>query len=186
VALALPVLAALVVGLLLGGSVRKLGQLQLKAVWLLFAAVGLQVVAFPFAFLPWQTGQTAGTALWLGSYALLVVAAALNIRIAGVPLLALGMGANLLAIAVNGATMPVLPAAMHEAGRTEVVHANSTAAADPSFPWLVDRWSAPDWIPFANVFSVGDVAIALGATVIVLAAMGLALPRPTPLRRSAQ
>jgi len=44
---------------------------------------------------------------------------------------------------------------------------------DPSLPWLVDRWAAPDWLPFANVFSAGDVVIALGAFVIVLAGMGV-------------
>ena len=43
-------------------------------------------------------------------------------------------------------------------------------------PWLIDRWAAPDWIPLANVFSVGDVIIALGAFVVVLAGMRVRLP----------
>ena len=178
-ALAFPVFVALVVGLLLGGSPGRLADLRLRASWLLFTALGLQIVAFPFAILPWQTGQAAGTVLWLGSYVLLVVAALLNLRIAGVPLLAAGMAANVLAVAVNKGTMPVLPQAMHAAGRTDVVQANSTAASDATLSWLVDRWSAPDWIPFANVFSVGDVLIAAGAVVVVLAAMGVRVPRPS-------
>ena len=181
-ALALPVLAALVVGVLLGGSPRQLAELRLNASWLLFAALGLQIVAFPFAFLPWQTGETTGTVLWLGSYVLLVVAALLNVRIPGVALLAAGLAANVLAVAANRGTMPVLPEAMHAAGRTDAVQANSTAATNPTLAWLVDRWPAPDWIPFANVFSVGDVLIAAGAFVVVLAAMGVRIPR---LRRSA-
>jgi hypothetical protein len=44
----------------------------------------------------------------------------------------------------------------------------------------VDRWAAPDWLPLANVFSVGDVVIALGAFVIVLAGMGVRLRRELP------
>jgi hypothetical protein len=177
VALALPVLAALLIGLLLGGDPRRLGELRLRASWLLFTALGVQIVAFPFSFLPWQTGETTGTALWLGSYVLLVVAALLNLRIAGVSLLAAGMAANVLAVAANRGTMPVLPHAMHAAERTDAVQANSTAVSDPHLSWLVDRWSAPEWIPFANVFSVGDVLIAIGAMVVVLAAMGVRAPR---------
>jgi hypothetical protein len=182
-ALALPVLLAVLLGLALGGSLSRLGDLRLRGTWFLFAAVGLQVGAFPFGFLPWSTGWTTGTVLWLASYALLTAGALLNLRIRGVPLLAAGIGANLVAILGNGGAMPVLPSAMHAAGRTELVHANSTAASDPSLAWLVDRFAAPEWVPLANVFSVGDVAIALGAIVVVLTAMGVALPRGALLRR---
>ena len=88
-----------------------------------------------------------------------------------------GMALNLAAILANRGTMPVRLAAMHDAGRIDAVQANSTAMSDPSMPWLVDRWAAPDWIPLANVFSVGDVIIAVGAVVIVLAGMGVRAPR---------
>lgn len=179
-ALALPVLAAVVVGLVLGGSLANLSRLELRAPWLFLAAIGLQLVAFPLAFFPWQTDATAANALWVASYGLLVVAAALNVRNTGVPIVAAGMLLNLAAIVANRGTMPVRLEAMHDAGRIDVVRANSTAMPEPSLPWLVDRWAAPDWIPFANVFSVGDVVIAVGAFVLVLAAMGVRLPRFAP------
>jgi hypothetical protein len=178
-ALALPIVAALGVGLALGGRLGNLANLDLRAVWLFFAAVALQLVAFPLPFFPWATGETTASALWLVSYGLLIVAALLNARITGVPIVALGMLLNVAAIVANRATMPVLPGAMRDAGRTDVVVNNSTAADDPALPWLVDRWAAPDWIPLANVFSVGDVVIAVGAVVLVLAAMGVRLPRPS-------
>lgn len=73
--------------------------------------------------------------------------------------------------------MPVSPSAMHDAGRTAVTQANSTAMAEPRLEWLVDRWTAPEWIPLANVFSIGDVVITAGAIVIVLYAMGVRMPR---------
>jgi len=184
VALALPVFAALLVGLVLGGRVSRLAELPLRAHWLFFAAIALQVVAFPFGFLPWRTGDTAASLLWLASYALLVAAAVVNRRIAGVPVVAGGLGMNVAAVAANGGTMPVLPEAMQAAGDDYLTQANSTAAAEPNLPWLVDRWAAPDWIPLANVFSVGDVLIAAGAVVIVLAAMGPF--RPGLTRRAAK
>jgi hypothetical protein len=173
VVLALPVLAALVVGVALGGRLGDLARLRLRGSWLFFAAVALQVVAFPFGFLPWTTDEIVAALLWLASYVLLIVAAVLNRRIVGVPIVALGMGSNVAAIAANGGTMPVLPEAMRGAGGSHTTLNNSTAAPDPRLSWLVDRWAAPDWVPLANVFSVGDVLIAVGAVVIVLAALGV-------------
>lgn len=176
-ALALPIVAALGLGLVLRGRVGGLARLHLRATWLFPAAFALQLLAFPFEFLPWSTDQTLATALWLISYGLLIVAAALNARTVGVPIVAAGMLLNLSAIIANRGSMPVLPEAMRSAGGNHTTLNNSTATSDPQFAWLVDRWAAPDWIPLANVFSVGDVVIAVGAVVIVLAGMGVRLPR---------
>jgi hypothetical protein len=184
VSLALPVVVAVVVGLLLGGSLGRLAELPLRAPWLFLSAIALQVVAFPVGALPWRTHETVASVLWVASYGLLLVAAALNRRIVGVPVVAVGMLANLAAILANRGTMPVRVDAMHDAGRVAVTQANSTALADPALPWLVDRWAAPDWIPLANVFSVGDVVVALGAVVIVLAGMSVQ-PQRLFVRRDA-
>jgi uncharacterized protein DUF5317 len=178
VSLAFPVLFGVGLGVLLGGKVGRLAELPLRAPWLFLAAVAIQLVAFPVAVLPWRTHSTVASILWVVSYGLLLVAAGLNRRIAGVPLVALGMLLNLAAILANRGTMPVRLEAMHDAGRVAVTQANSTALADPNLPWLVDRWAAPGWVPLANVFSVGDVVIAAGAVVIVLAGMGVRWPRP--------
>lgn len=175
--LAFAVVGALALGLVLGGRLGNLAELRLRASWLFFAAIALQVVAFPVAFLPWRTDADVASLLWLTSYAFLIVAAFLNRRIIGIPVVALGMCMNVAAIVANGGTMPVSPSAMHDAGRTAVTQANSTAVADPRLEWFVDRWAAPDWIPFANVYSIGDVVIAAGAVVVVLYAMGVRLPR---------
>lgn len=175
--LALPVVGALAVGLLLGGRIAALAELRLRATWLFFVAIALQIVAYPFAFLPWRMDAGAASVLWLTSYAFLFVAAFLNRRIVGVPIVALGMFANVAAVVANGGTMPVTHSAMRDAGRTALTQANSTAVTDPRLGWLVDRWAAPEWVPLANVFSVGDVVIAVGAVVIVLAGMGVRVPR---------
>ncbi len=175
--LAFPVVGALALGLVLGGRLGHLAGLRLRASWLFFVAIAVQVVAFPFAFLPWSMDAGDASLLWLTSYAFLIVAAFVNRRITGVPIVALGMCMNVAAIVANGGTMPVSPSAMHDAGRSAVTQANSTAVEDPRLEWLVDRWAAPDWIPLANVFSIGDVVIAAGAVVIVLHGMGVRVPR---------
>jgi hypothetical protein len=172
-ALLLPIAAALALCAPLGGRLGALAELRLRAIWLLFVALGLQVVAFPFGFLPWETGETPAKALWLASYACLLVAAALNRATRGVPIVAVGLLLNLAAIVANGGQMPVLPGARDASGHSYVSEANSVADPDPVLGWLVDRWAAPDWVPLANVYSVGDVVIALGAFVLVLAAAGV-------------
>lgn len=184
-ALVFPVLAAAVAGLLLGGSLRRLARLRLRGIGLLYVAVALQVIAFPFAFMPWRTPETPAKLLWLASYALVLAATVLNRRLTGVPVVAAGMALNLVAVLANRGLMPVLPSSMHAAGHDYAVSNNSIADAQPHLAALVDRWAAPDWIPWANVYSVGDVVIAAGAALIVLAAMGITRRVPRA-RRAAQ
>lgn len=181
----LPIALGLIVALVCGGRVGRIAELRLRALWLFFLAFGIQVVAFPFALLPWTTGEDAAKALWLVSYGCLLVAAVLNRRIVGAQIVALGMALNLVAILSNGGRMPATPEAMAGAGLDFDVMHNSVAATDPNVPWLVDRFAAPGWMPLANVFSVGDVVIAIGAFVLVFAAMGARVPGLPP-RRSEQ
>ena len=105
------------------------------------------------------------------------MAAALNRRILGAQVVAVGMALNLAAILSNGGRMPATPEAMEAAGLNFAVKHNSVAAAEPNLSWLVDRFAAPDWVPLANVYSVGDVVIALGAVMLVFSATGARLPR---------
>jgi hypothetical protein len=171
--LALPLLVGLLLSLALGGSLRAVSRLRLRSVSLFYAAIVLQVVAFPFAFLPWTTPDPLQRVLWLASYALLVIGASRNAHLRGVRVIVVGMALNLVAVVANAGRMPVLPQAMHGAGHDYGVRMNSVADADPRIDWLVDRWAAPDWVPLANVFSVGDVVIALGAFALGLAAAGV-------------
>jgi hypothetical protein len=171
--LALPLVLGLLVSLALGGSLRAVANIRLRSLWLFYLAIGVQVVAFPFAFLPWATPDSLQRVLWLCSYALLGLGAARNLHIRGVRLVVAGMSLNLAAVVANGGRMPVLPDAMRAAGHEYGVRMNSVAAPDPRLDWLVDRWAAPDWVPLANVFSVGDVVIALGALTLGLAVTGV-------------
>ena len=173
--LVFPVLVATLLGLALGGTVRRLSQIQLVRIELFYAAVAFQILAFPFPFLPWRTPEPAAKALWLVSYALVLAATWCNRLLTGVPVVALGTLLNLVAVLANGGLMPALPSAVHGSGNSYHVSNNSITVAQPHLAALVDRWAAPDWLPLANVFSVGDVVIGIGAAVIVLAGMGVSL-----------
>jgi uncharacterized protein DUF5317 len=180
--LALPLLLGLAVAPLLGGSWRAVGQLRLAGVPWFYAAIALQVVAFPAQRLPWRTPDAVAIGLWLASYALFAVGLVRNARIPGVPLVAVGLVSNVVAIVANGGHMPALPGALRAAGLHFSQSRNSVLLVHPHLAALVDRWAVPAWIPWGNVFSVGDVCIALGGLVFALAATDVfrAFRRRTP------
>ena len=171
-ALAWPLLIGLALAPLLGGRWSRLAELKIRWVGLFYAAIACQIVAFPVSALPWRTPDRAAVVLWLISYALFAVAAARNVRLPGVPLISVGMLSNVAAIVGNGGHMPALPSALRAAGLHFHQSRNSTALAEPHLSWLVDRWAAPAWVPWANVYSVGDVLIAFGGFVLALGATG--------------
>jgi len=171
------VVIGVVVGLILGGRLDRIADVRLRAPWLFYVAIGMQVLAFPSPVVPLHASEVVATALSIGSYACLLLVFVLNRELTGMPIAGAGMLMNLVAILSNGLHMPALPSAMRDAGLSYTgVHNNSVAEAHPHLPWLVDRWAAPSWVPAGNVFSVGDVVIAVGVLVLVTAAMGAHLP----------
>lgn len=174
--------AAVALGLLLGGRLGAMAEVNVRAIWLFYLAILIQIIAFPSGVLPWSIDDGAARVLWLASYACLGAAAVANRRLAGAPVVALGMLLNLVAIVANKGHMPGLPHALREAGINSQLHNNSIAMADPNLSWLVDRWATPTWIPLGNVYSIGDVVLAVGAFVLVLSAMKVSLPSPLRVR----
>jgi hypothetical protein len=59
-------------------------------------------------------------------------------------------------------------------------YSNSTVANEPALLPLTDLFAMPRWLPFANVFSIGDVAIGLGVVTVIVVAMRTARSRPQP------
>ena len=165
------VLAGLVVGLVLGGSPRRLASLRVRFLWLAYVGIALQVAAFPSGVLPWSMPEAAAKALWLGSYVALGGLILANIRIPGLALIGLGQACNLVAILANHGLMPVTRGALDSAGLSYHLRNNSVAVVHPQLAWLVDRWAVPSWLPLGNVYSVGDIAIGIGVLVTIVIAM---------------
>jgi Family of unknown function (DUF5317) len=183
VVLALPFLVGLLAALPLGGRLRDLVGLRLHWVWLVYLALAFQIAAFPGQSFPWSTPDSAAVGLWIASDVILVAVVVRNVRLPGVVLVAVGLLCNLAAILANGGHMPALPSALADAGLHYHVSMNSESIAHPTLALLVDRWAVPTWIPFGNVFSVGDVIIAVGGFILALAVTGARLPglKPRPL-----
>jgi hypothetical protein len=152
---------------LFGGSLSKLATLGIKGGWAIAVALVLQIViisVIPKQMLGWP-GQT----LELGAYVLAVVFLVINRRIPWLWLVGLGGLSNLVAIGANAGVMPASPVALRAAGRARHPgqFMNSTILSHPHLAWLGDNFSVPRTLPLANVFSVGDVLLAVGALLLL-------------------
>ncbi len=161
--------AGILAGLAIGGRLGNLSTLRFRWGWLAVAGLVVQLVLFT------PTGDAlagnAGPPIYLASTLAVFVAVLRNIRLPGMPVVLFGSLSNLLAISANGGFMPADANAMEIAGLPPGDHANSVVLADPALRPLTDIFALPSWLPMANVFSIGDVLIAVGIVWTIAATM---------------
>lgn len=163
--LALVLFLALATAMLRGGRLTNLGDIEMKAWWLLLVGFGLQAAT---RFLPdTEWAETVGLIMVLGSFFLLMILVVVNRDRPGMWLAGVGVLMNFTVISLNGG-MPVLAeAAQVASGFTE-----STPDIVASFKHVVmDETTLltafADVIPIrlaghGQVISLGDVFLAVG------------------------
>jgi MFS family permease len=164
------IIVALIVGALAGGSFPRLGELKLRWPWLLAAALGLRLVVFFSGQGGFDTVLPVGW-FYVGAYVLVFAWLCGNWRVPGLQIASVGIGANMVAVLINGGKMPIWPGAYVGAGFT------ATDIADDPFHFLLEadtvaRFVArgglfgdvvPIPLPFIrDVVSIGDMLLALG------------------------
>jgi hypothetical protein len=164
------VLAGLVIGLVTGGSASRLAELRFAWVPLIVVGMAVQVLLFSTPL-----GDALGPlapAVYIASNLAVLAAVWRNIAIPGLPMVLVGGACNTLAIVANGGYMPVGPDALAALGRLPSEgYSNSRMVEGVVFGPLTDLFAMPAWVPAANVFSVGDVLIGVGAAIAIVAAM---------------
>ncbi len=163
--LALVLFIALAVALLRGGRLTNLGDIRLRAWWLLIISLVLQVVPGLLPDADWS--ESVGLAMVLLAFGLLMVMVILNRQQTGMWLAGIGVLMNLTVIAINGG-MPVLAEAAEVASGFTV----SSPDLSNSFKHIpLDDTSRltllADVIPLrvvtvGQVISLGDVFFAVG------------------------
>lgn len=152
---------------LLGGDLRRVGDLRLRWTGLaLVALLGQILVINVFGDV---LDHSMAAVLHVATYVPAGLVAIGNRRVPGVLLIAIGGAMNFAAIVANGGVMPASPTALASAGMplSETGFANSTAVAAPRLALLGDIWAVPAGWPLANVFSLGDVLLVVGAAVLL-------------------
>lgn len=164
-----PVLVAAIAALALGGSARNWSQQHVRWSPLATCAFVAQVALFfpPLDSQPWVLVW--GTWFWVMSMLCVLAMLARNafttqsrLRLAWT-VAALGVAANVLVVTVNHGTMPrTIP--LRADASDGVEHLSNVRVVDSDAPlvWLGDIIAEPDWLPLANVVSVGDLLLSLG------------------------
>jgi hypothetical protein len=159
----------IVIGYLLGGRLDRFVRWRFR--WAALALLGLAVQVALFSDPLADVVGAAGPPIYVVSTAAVLVAVIRNVTIPGMAIVALGATSNLLAIVANGGYMPVDPAALAAIGGGGPGYSNSSVVADPALRPLTDIFALPAWIPFNNVFSIGDVLLGIGIGATIVAAM---------------
>jgi hypothetical protein len=177
--LVLAVVLALVTVPVAGGRIGRLADVRLRWAPLLFAALVLQMLIVA-AVPSWDDALL--RAVHLGTYAMLFTFLWANRRIPRIWIVAAGGALNLIAIVANAGVMPAAPAAVRSAGiaSNAAEFANSGVLDHRRLSFLGDIWAIPRGWPLANVFSIGDVVIAVGVFAVVHALCGSRIAPPRP------
>jgi hypothetical protein len=174
------VLIGLVVGFLSGGRLAGLADLHLRWSSVILAGLFVQVVLFsePVS----ERIGTLGPPIYVASTAVVIVAILANRAIRGMLVVAAGAACNLAAIVANGGYMPASADAAAALGGSPhaSTYSNSIFVPDPALAPLTDIFALPEWVPFANVFSIGDVLIGIGIAIVIVAAMRSRSAASTP------
>ena len=164
-------------------------ELQLRHAWCVPAALAIQLVLVWFS-LGKSVPAVVETLIHISSYGFLIFFAMANARTKVLLPLFAGMAANAVAIVANGGKMPVSPDAARAAGIEVGEHSNVQLGGD-RLTFLGDVFALPHQMPFANVFSVGDLLIGAGMMVLIVVislgdrrALACSEPASSPARRA--
>jgi hypothetical protein len=175
-------------GILTGGSFTGFSVARFRYFPLLIAAALTQVLIFTEPVGTYEIIHDTGRFIYMGTLIATLFVLFSNLHIPGLRIVLLGAALNAVVIFANGGYMPSPESALREAGRYENVvqeqaeidageripHTNSKITDDDTpLEFLGDIIAIPEGYPLANVISIGDIFIALGAAVAVYRVMHL-------------
>lgn len=183
--LLLAIAISLLIGFLSGGTLKNISGLRIRYLPLLIAALLVQVAIFSSILGTRDFIYDYGPYIYIGTLAMSLFVMLMNMQIPGMPVIALGAFLNAVVITANGGYMPSPRSALIEADRlqhvqvdeqkkadNEWVLSNSTVADDDTrLRFLGDVIPIPDSVPFANVISIGDIILAIGAGIAIVGVM---------------
>ncbi|TAK30779.1 MAG: hypothetical protein EPO21_18675 [Chloroflexota bacterium] len=196
------VFLSVLIGLIAGGRLGRLGGIPLRRGYLIILAALMQSYVVYSAKAEIVSGLALPTVILLGSYIILIVACAVNLRLPGMYLVGLGLLLNLTVMTANGGYMPISAEQLQAAGFTrELSQVESyyrlPRSKDVLMPASEIRLAALSDVlvltlplPLDNrytrtVMSVGDVLVAVGIFFLAQAGLGsrLALFKLQPVGR---
>jgi len=174
----LPIAIGVLLGMLSGGRISRLALIQLRHIWLLLGATLVQIALIFASPVPPEHGVDplrVSLPLTTAAVGLFVV---LNRQLPGMPLVLVGLIANLVVIVANGGLMPVSPEVLASAGRAGTLDYSREHPGvrlpksknvvleweETRLAWLSDAVLSPPLGPVDRRWNVsaGDLIIAAG------------------------
>ncbi len=164
----------LVVGLVSGGRLSNLANITVRFWPVALLGLMFQTLLFssPLAAVVGQLGPS----LYVLSTTIVLAALIFNLRQPGIALVIVGAFLNFAVVVANGGQMPASPDALVALMGAPVLptseFSNSVIAAPGAPLWFLgDIFVLPRPMPFANVFSVGDVLLGIGGAIFIARSM---------------
>jgi hypothetical protein len=169
---------------------RKLKPLNIWIGWLVFLAVIPQLLSFQIPATGKLIPEAVSPFILVGSQAILLVFAAVNIRQPGFWAMGLGLLANFTVIVLNGGWMPISPDTLRRmlpnlSPESVITSQRLLLTKDWILPvsetrlaWLSDQLTLPG---LTVAFSVGDVLIALGTFLLLWSLSDPIKSKPTSI-----
>ena len=169
--LAIAFLLLLVTVPVAGGRLSRLESLEIRGLWFAAAAFAIQVVLV--TVVP-EGDETLHRVAHVLTYFLAAACILRNLHLRLMWVVALGGLLNFIAIAANAGVMPASRSALQTAGLDPASghFANSDLVSNANVAFLGDVFAIPAGWPGANVFSLGDALMVLGAFLVLHAATG--------------
>lgn len=169
--LALAFLLLLVTVPVAGGRLSRLSELELRGLWLVVVAFAIQVLLV--TVVP-EGDETLHRVAHIATYGLAAGCILRNLDLRFMWVVAVGGLLNFIAIAANGGVMPASRGALAAAGLDPASgeFANSDLVRNAHVAFLGDVFAIPTGWPGANVFSLGDALMLVGAFLVLHAATG--------------
>lgn len=205
------VVFGLLIGILSGGSFSGFAAGAARFRWLplVLIATFIQIAIFTPIIGTHDIIHGLGPYIYIATIIATLIFLSANRHIPGLTVVLIGALLNATVIIANGGFMPSPESSLRDAGRYERVlevevsqqgedrpsHTNSVIADDDAdlffdseTPLLVlgDIFAIPDGIPGANVISIGDILIAIGASIAIVRVMHMRpqeYDEPTPAQQ---
>jgi len=173
--LLLAVLAGVIAGMLRAWTGKRQYQtVRFRYLWIILLAVLPQLLAFYLPSSRRIISTDLAKILLISSQLLLLVFIFMNLRLPGMWVSSVGLGLNLLVIALNGGLMPIYPETVlklyPEASLDQIQLGERLGSSkeivlsknEARFGWLGDRFLTPTFFNLRYAFSLGDALIAFG------------------------
>lgn len=161
----------MIIGKLRGGKLKNLGKFMFKSSFLLVFSLLLQLGASILISIGNQKVIDNRMVIYIVAYIMLFIVLFFNLERGAVWLILIGSIANFAAIVINGGSMPIDISILEKMGFDNMLQSIQIGAlpnyisiseANPLTIYLAKRFATPEWYPFKQIFSIGDIGISLG------------------------